>query len=328
MITMSTKDALLQLFGHVFRLQLERLKVIEILFADWFAPVTAVRRIHPVRESKIMLRTSIAAGLTLVAGATASFAADLPRRNAPLAPAPYYAPVPVYSWTGFYAGVTAGAAFRSAPASSVNYAGFTAPEPGTAYQGSVSGSSTSFTGGFHAGYNWQFQNHLVFGLEGDIDYVGRRSTRAAVLPAVPGTNYFAYTPVSGGSNWIGTVRPRLGYAADRALLYVTGGMAFGSTPGGGSVTYVSTVAGPPAVTSAYLYGSNTSSKTKIGWAAGIGGEYAITPNLIARVEYLYTSLGKTNLSYLAPAGAPAGSVFRASYSNNIGLLRGGVSYKF
>lgn len=269
-----------------------------------------------------MVRRFLAAGATLVAGASLATAADLPHRSAPIAPAPYYAPAPAFSWTGFYVGATAGADFRSATATSVVARGFTAPAPGTAYQGSA-GGSVGFTGGVHAGYNWQVQNGFVLGLEGDLDYVGHRSMRGPVLPGAPGTPYFAYTnPVSGGSEWIGTIRPRAGVAIDRALLYVTGGVAFGSVPGGGSVRYTT------AVPATFVYTSTSSSTTKVGWALGAGAEYAITPNLIGRVEYLYTSFGSKSVAYAAPAGAPVGSVFTASYKSNVGLLRAGLSYKF
>src|SRR6187551_458314 len=53
---------------------------------------------------KILISSVALLGLT--AGATA---ADLPRREY-VAPAPYVA-VPVFTWTGFYIGVNAGAAF-------------------------------------------------------------------------------------------------------------------------------------------------------------------------------------------------------------------------
>lgn len=266
-----------------------------------------------------MLRSSFALGASLVALASAASAADLPRRSAAVAPAPYYAAAPVFSWTGFYAGVNAGADFRSSPATSVAAQGF-AP---TAYQGSSKGGSTGFTGGFQAGYNYQM-NSLVVGLEADLEYVGRRGVNGAVVPAAPGTNYFAYAPVSGGSNWIGTVRPRVGYAVDRTLLYVTGGLAFGSVNSGGSVSYVGT--GAPGAPVTAVYGATSSSSTKVGYALGAGGEYAITPNVIARVEYLYASLGSKGQSYLAAANP--GTSFSNSYRTNVSLLRGGVSYKF
>jgi outer membrane immunogenic protein len=73
-------------------------------------------------------------------------------------------------------------------------------------------------------------------------------------------------------DWFGTVRGRVGYAMDRALIYGTGGLAFGS------------------VENRYLDGpANSFSEkcTQTGWTAGAGIEYAFDDHWSAKAEYLY-----------------------------------------
>ena len=54
----------------------------------------------------------VAALATCSAGA--AMAADLPMRSPP--PAPFY-PAPLFTWTGFYAGINAGTSFDTSPGS-------------------------------------------------------------------------------------------------------------------------------------------------------------------------------------------------------------------
>src|ERR1700733_11476593 len=71
---------------------------------------------------KILLATVFAAPFV----ANAAYAADLPSRTAPPAPAPVYAPPPVFTWTGFYLGLNGGGSFSNS-----NVAGV----PGGAFAG-------------------------------------------------------------------------------------------------------------------------------------------------------------------------------------------------
>ena len=94
--------------------------------------------------------------------------------------------------------------------------------------------------GVTAGYNWQgMGSPLVLGIEGDIDWSN-----------ITGSTVCAVNTVCQTSNsWLGTFRGRVGYAWDRVMPYVTGGLAVGDV--GASVTGVPgttrpTSAGPSA----------------------------------------------------------------------------------
>jgi outer membrane immunogenic protein len=145
------------------------------------------------------LRLAIAA---LLLTSTSAFAADLaPQSVEPAAPV---AVAPVFNWTGFYAGVHAGAVFGQGKLEVPSL-------PATAKYNSV-----GFIGGVHAGYNEQFDGGFVVGLEGDIDYSSFNKKKVVLA-----------TNTQFKNEWQGSVRARAGYAIDNLLPYVTGGVAFG-----------------------------------------------------------------------------------------------------
>jgi len=86
-----------------------------------------------------------------------------------------------------------------------------------------------------------------------------------------------YTAITGDfltahSKWGGSVRGRFGYAADRALLYVSGGAAFVSTETAIPFTGIS------------IGGADT----RVGWTVGAGVDYAFTNNWFTGIEYRYS----------------------------------------
>ena len=107
------------------------------------------------------------------------------------------------------------------------------------------------------------------------------------------------------SNWLYSVRARLGLASDdnRWLFYVTGGAAWAD------VDYSSA-------------GFGGHSDTHFGWVAGAGIERALTPNLTARVEYLYYDFD----SLSAPAGALGGGA--TELDPTMQTVRFGLNFKF
>ncbi|MFC6026444.1 outer membrane protein, partial [Methylobacterium mesophilicum] len=161
---------------------------------------------------KLLLASAATALLT-----GAASAADLPRRAAP---PPVFTPVPVFTWTGFYAGFNAGYAFDASSRSNNSTFGVPAPfaVPGTTAT-FRNRSQDGFSGGAQIGYNVQFTpgSGVVVGIEADAQYLdfGRSRNNAFVNGAVaPG--YYVTDPRGLSSlDYFGTVRGRLGYAFDR-----------------------------------------------------------------------------------------------------------------
>ncbi|MBZ6076176.1 outer membrane protein [Microvirga puerhi] len=234
------------------------------------------------------MRTSLlglfAGTAALALAAATAQAADLPSRYSP---APVYSAVPAFTWTGFYAGANIGYGWSTG--TSRYY------DPAFGYVGS--GKSGGFVGGGQIGYNYQF-GMFVIGAETDIQYaaVGNK-----------GASYGRIYYPGSSDGFFGTIRARAGVAFDRALIYGTGGFAYGDV--GGNNAY------DP------LLGYRRDDNTNGGWTVGAGVEYAVTGNITAKVEGLYVNLD-TRSNY---AGSSYGTVRR---DTEFGVVRAGVNYKF
>jgi outer membrane immunogenic protein len=184
-------------------------------------------------------------------------AADISNRLPVKAPAQApYAPVPYFDWTGLYFGLNGGGSWgHSSHTDTVN----------NNVTGDF-GTSGGLIGGT-LGFNYQIGS-WVWGLEGDLDWA-RIHGSAGPLNSVKYDSYL---------QWLGTVRGRVGIAFDRFLPYVTGGVAVGDVKG--------TVTTPVTI----LSGTNT----QTGWTLGAGVEYAFTPSLSGKAEYLYVDLGSSS----------------------------------
>ncbi len=290
---------------------------------------------------KLLLSTSAALALS-----GSAFAADLPSRKA----APVYAPPPpVSTWTGFYVGLNAGGTWSESNTTIVGSGPFYL-NPGyqnaalhSAYynalsNGTLPGSSNGgFIGGGQIGYNWQWGNSIVMGVEADIQGVTTGSTGnsgAAALAVTNGPVISSSVSASRGMDYLGTVRGRLGYAiTPTLLLFGSGGLAYGGVN--------SSVAISQGVNSNILgaaLGSGQFSDTRVGWTAGGGAEWMFMPNWSAKVEYLYYDLGSVtyNVSALSPvigtnpnAGQIAfANAAQASTRFNGHIVRAGVNYHF
>jgi outer membrane immunogenic protein len=296
------------------------------------------------------------AALAVTAGS--ALAADLPSRKGPAVLPPPPPPPPM--WTGFYVGLNAGGtwansnqqtmavgpvgvgpAWGPAPIFQPDYIGtFTL----AASAGGVnSGNNGGFIGGGQIGYNWQFYNNFVVGLEADIQGIaGNSASRTfatgSLVPGVPGTFGEGFTgihSVRGSLDYLGTVRGRLGWLFTPTLLvYGTGGLAYG----GVTLNASSVVAGVGPYAGAFIspsFGSVNFSNTQVGWTAGGGLEWMFMPNWSAKMEYLYYDLGtvtqnyalaSTDSSVLVGGNALFGGQVRGRLNGNI--VRAGLNYHF
>lgn len=244
---------------------------------------------------KFLLVTASLLSMTIVAAA-----ADIPsRRAAPMAPV--FA-VPVFTWSGFYVGVNAGYGFSN---SDNNVGAFVAPF-GFVAGSNGNGDNGGFIGGGQIGYNFQV-GQIVFGVETDLQYADLKSSSIGFIPA-PGI----IVTGNRGLDYFGTVRARIGFAFDRALIYATGGLAYGGGGGGNN----------------FQFGGGDDSR--VGYAVGGGVEYAFTNNLTVKLEGLYVGLdGGNNTAFFVTPARVATPVFGTGKSNTeFGVVRVGMNYKF
>ncbi len=228
-------------------------------------------------------------------------AADMPVKAPP--------PPPVWSWTGWYAGVNLGASFgRADDSATPPIAAAIFP---TGYQ-----SLDGIIGGGQVGYNWQSGIWLV-GLEADIQGSSERSKLPAFDGIIPHFGGVGGTlQVNEKLAWFDTVRGRLGVlATPQLLLYTTGGLAYGGMRTDETLTSV-------AVT------SNSFSSARAGWTWGSGVEAALGSNWTAKVEYLYIDLGTVNNLYAAPGVVATLSPINLSSRVTDNIVRIGLNYHF
>jgi len=114
-------------------------------------------------------------------------------------------------------------------------------------------------------------------------------------------------------DWMASIRGRLGYAADRWLIYFTGGGAWAD------VNYRTDFTG-------FGFNPLSANKTLSGWVVGGGVEYAVTNNWTVRAEYLYYDFGDERLVNLSPVIIGASSI--TTFDTKVNVVRAGVNYKF
>lgn len=147
------------------------------------------------------------------------------------------------------------------------------------------------------GYDHSFGNGLVVGVVGDLSWLGAEGDVS---------NASSVSNLDLSVDWLGTVRGRLGFEVGDALIYGTGGVAFGGIDSSIRIDGSGEV------------GSDTG--TQVGWTLGVGANYMLNENIMLGIEYLYVDLGEAGLDY--------GAAGTSDVDVHMNVIRGSVGFKF
>lgn len=215
-----------------------------------------------------------------------------------------------------------------------------------------------FIGGGQVGYNYQYGDSIVAGIEADFQgaavrgqqgFLGTATSTFFDAGACSGATGGCPVPVTSfvdnekSVDWLGTVRARFGYLATPTLLvYATGGLAYGGVTASDSIFQTwGPRPGGPTYQSPGAVGHF--SGTLAGWTVGGGLEWLFLPNWSAKVEYLHYDLGAVqfasgplltifvgNVNALTPVTHTVSDIaIPITYTRFYGdTVRAGVNYHF
>jgi len=207
---------------------------------------------------KLLLSATALLGFT--AGA---MAADLPRRAAP---PPMFAPVPVFTWTGFYVGANAGWGWNDngnnntfggdqflvlvppGPPFAANALVFPGGTPGGFGAFGQKNNDSSFVLGGQVGFNYQFTpgSGFVVGIEADVDWLGGNNNNNnnfgfGAFGGGPFGNTFVVTPTTAAPGF--GIAPTVGGGGNIVLFNNAFGNGLFNNSGSGRSDWFGTVRG-------------------------------------------------------------------------------------
>jgi outer membrane immunogenic protein len=229
------------------------------------------------------------------------------------------------TWTGFYIGANFGGAWENSRwtrcnsvicgAEGVNFA------PGADDGSQVLGG---VLGGGQVGFNFQFAQRWVAGIEANFDAA---NLTGSSFPCFANTlaDTDTHNTCSSKSNFLGTISGRVGQTFGNTWLYVLGG---------GTWIHNS------HVDDYFWFASNqpvdhfTASETRWGWTAGIGGEYAIDDHWSARLQYNYMNYDTRTVNFNSPTITVPGNIgsrtgfFSENIQPSVHVVTIGINYRF
>jgi outer membrane immunogenic protein len=212
-------------------------------------------------------------------------------------------PMPVYNWSGAYAGAQVGYGWGTGTAGPVDLYDDPLDAP-TATLPGFSLSSNGFVGGVEAGYNWQ-ANGMVVGVEADISAANIHGTYTDE------DNAFS---VESNISWLSTARLRVGLPVDRVMIFGTGGIAVGGVTATLHDQYTAATFSP------------SNYNTSVGWTVGAGVAAAINDKWSLKAEYLYVDLGTENHSF--EEDSPGWPLITTSAKTTANVVKFSLDHKF
>jgi outer membrane immunogenic protein len=181
-------------------------------------------------------------------------------------------------------------------------------------------SDDRWNGGVQGGYNWQSRCTL-FGIEAD--YSWTRLGRSETFSDGDGGTEDSIVLESRLKSF-GTVRARTGIIVDNVLVYVTGGLAYARFNRSLTVNED----GPPAVSATF-----SADRSRWGWTAGVGTEWAMWDNWSLKSEFLYMRFVRDEQTFTGTTvnginfGVP-GRAYQINNQDEAWVTRIGLNYRF
>lgn len=246
---------------------------------------------------------------------------------------------PGSNWTGLYFGGHLGYGFADISGTTTAANGAAGGIPATE---SANLNLDDLTRGVQAGFNQQFANRVVIGVEGDFSWTklyGTQQARATEGTLAQGGWLQAETDYQ--FDWSATLRGRVGYAFDQLLVYGTAGLAFVKeaqlrTQYQSDSASASLPAG--RFTAEFL--KESSGAVRSGWTVGGGFEYALTNHWSLTGQYLYSGFGKEDFLFpnaragvtrTSSSGTGTSTIINGRNASNeldLHTLKFGVNYRF
>jgi outer membrane immunogenic protein len=226
------------------------------------------------------------------------------------------------SWTGFYVGGNLGYA-EAESKSRVTLGGDWSGESQAYQQFFINNAQNkknprggSF--GFQAGYDYQFANNFILGIEvdySDLDIDENRQTPLLDDGAF-GVDVAFSNKVEVNHTY--SLRSKLGYAFDKTQLYVTAG--FARTAAEFSSAAINEFGSYDRL------GKKSKTLTSAIW--GIGVEHMFFDNISAKLEYLRFNGDDTSYDYVDGPGDQFAYTERFKVDLDYDMIRAGINYRF